>query len=66
MPYESEGSLKLYLREISKTPLLTAEEEIALSERIKNGDFKANFQLIEAPVVPKEVSESLKSKTNIA
>ena len=35
-------------------------------ERIKNGDFKANFQLIEAPVVPKEVSESLKSKTNIA
>ena len=35
-------------------------------ERIKNGDFKADFQLIEAPVVPKEVSESLKSKTNIA
>ena len=29
MSYESEGSLKLYLREISKTPLLTAEEELA-------------------------------------
>ena len=35
-------------------------------ERIKNGDFKADFQLIEPLVVPKEVSESLKSKTNIA
>mgnify|MGYP003439729248 FL=1 len=35
-------------------------------ERIKNGDFKDDFQLIEAPVVPKEVSESLKPKTNIA
>ena len=34
--------------------------------RIKNGDFNTHFQLIEAPVVPKEVSESLKSKTNIA
>ena len=35
-------------------------------DRIKNGDFKADFQLIEPLVVPKEVSESLKPKTNIA
>ena len=35
MAYESEGSLKLYLREISKTPLLTAEEEVSLAARIK-------------------------------
>jgi RNA polymerase primary sigma factor len=48
MAYESEGSLKLYLREISKTPLLTPEEEIALSERIKKGDEKARAHMIRA------------------
>ena len=48
MSYESEGSLKLYLREISKTPLLTAEEELALSERIKKGDPEARSHMIRA------------------
>jgi RNA polymerase primary sigma factor len=48
MPYESESSLKLYLREISKTPLLTAEEELDLSERIKNGDEEARAHMIRA------------------
>ncbi len=48
MPYESESSLKLYLREISKTPLLTAEEELNLSERIKNGDEEARSHMIRA------------------
>src|SRR6476660_5832286 len=48
MAYESEGSLKLYLREISKTPLLTAEEEVTLSERIKNGDPEARSHMIRA------------------
>jgi RNA polymerase primary sigma factor len=48
MAYESEGSLKLYLREISKTPLLTAEEEVALAERIKNGDQEARSHMIRA------------------
>src|SRR6478609_10478039 len=48
MAYESDSSLKLYLREISKTPLLTAEEEIALSERIKNGDPEARSHMIRA------------------
>ncbi|MFN7342303.1 MAG: sigma-70 factor domain-containing protein, partial [bacterium] len=38
MAYESDSSLKIYLREISKTPLLTVEEEIQLAERIRNGD----------------------------
>lgn len=28
MAYESDSSLKLYLREISKTPLLTLKEEV--------------------------------------
>jgi len=40
--------LKLYLREISKTPLLTAEEELALSERIKKGDPEARSHMIRA------------------
>ena len=48
MTYESEGSLKLYLREISKTPLLTAAEELALSARIKQGDAEARSHMIRA------------------
>ena len=48
MSYESEGSLKIYLREISKTPLLTGEEELALAERIKQGDPEARTQMIRA------------------
>ena len=48
MSYKSEDSLKLYLREISKTPLLTAEEELVLSERIKKGDPEARSHMIRA------------------
>jgi len=48
MAYESESSLKLYLREISKTPLLTAEEEVQLAGRIKLGDEKARAHMISA------------------
>jgi RNA polymerase primary sigma factor len=48
MAYESDGSLKLYLREISKTPLLTVAEEVALAERIKNGDPEARSHMIRA------------------
>ena len=48
MAYESEGSLKLYLREISKTPLLTAQEELDLSARIKAGDMEARSHMIRA------------------
>ena len=48
MAYESEGSLKLYLREISKTPLLTAQEELELSARIKAGDMEARSHMIRA------------------
>jgi len=48
MAYESEGSLKLYLREISQTPLLTAQEELDLSQRIKQGDPEARSQMIRA------------------
>ncbi len=48
MAYESDSSLKLYLREISKTPLLTIQEEIELAERIKNGDGEARAHMIKA------------------
>ncbi|MCX8496672.1 MAG: RNA polymerase sigma factor RpoD/SigA [Akkermansiaceae bacterium] len=48
MAYESDSNLKLYLREISKTPLLTVEEEKALAERIMAGDQKARTQMIQA------------------
>ncbi|MFT3991814.1 MAG: RNA polymerase sigma factor RpoD/SigA [Luteolibacter sp.] len=46
MAYESDSSLKLYMREISKTPLLSVEDEIALAERIKQGDNEARSLMI--------------------
>src|SRR5690606_35291156 len=48
MAYESDSSLKIYLREISKTPLLTIEEEVQLAERIKKGDAEARAHMIRA------------------
>ncbi len=48
MAYETESSLKLYLREIAKTPLLSPEEEVELAERIKMGDPDARSQMIKA------------------
>ena len=49
MAYEPDSSsLKLYLREISKTPLLTAAEEVALAERIQKGDAEARSHMIRA------------------
>ncbi len=48
MAYETDSNLKIYLREISKTPLLTVEEENALAERIKQGDKAAREHMIKA------------------
>lgn len=48
MAYDSDSSMKFYLREISRTPLLTIQEETALAERIKQGDQKARDQMIRA------------------
>jgi len=48
MSYDADSTLKLYLREISKTPLLTIEEENALAERIRMGDLEAREHMIKA------------------
>lgn len=48
MAYETDSSLKLYMREIAKTPLLTAEEEVELADRIRAGDDEARAHMIKA------------------
>ena len=48
MADDSETGLKIYLQEISGTPLLTVQEEIELAARIKKGDQKARAWMIKA------------------
>ena len=48
MADDSETSIKIYLREIRQTSLLTPQEEIELAARIKKGDQKARAWMIEA------------------
>jgi RNA polymerase primary sigma factor len=45
---ELDGGIKIYLREIGKTELLTPEQEIELAERIKMGDPEARSHMIRA------------------
>jgi RNA polymerase primary sigma factor len=44
----SLDSLRLYLREIGKVPLLTADQEVYLAKRIERGDMSAKTHMIEA------------------
>jgi RNA polymerase primary sigma factor len=41
-------SLRLYLSEIGKVPLLTADEEVSLAKRIERGDMEAKAHMVEA------------------
>ena len=45
---EGDSQVRLYLRDISKVPLLTKDQEIDLAKRTAEGDEKARARLIEA------------------
>lgn len=44
----ADDSVRLYLREIGKIPLLKADEELALAQRVVAGDRKAKDEMAEA------------------
>jgi len=44
----SMDALRLYLRSIGRVPLLTAEREVALAQRIERGDLVAKQEMVEA------------------
>ena len=44
----SDDSVRLYLREIGKIPLLSAEEELELAHRVVSGDKRAKDKMAEA------------------
>ena len=46
--YDGDASFTLYLHEIGQVKLLTAEEELRLAERIRQGDKEAREQMIKA------------------
>jgi RNA polymerase primary sigma factor len=47
-PGDNETGFQIYLREIAKFPLLTAEQEVELARRIKLGDQQARAEMVRA------------------
>jgi RNA polymerase primary sigma factor len=45
---EIENAIRQYLAEIGRFPLLTAEQELQIAQRVANGDHEAQQRLIEA------------------
>ena len=43
-----DDSVKMYLKDIGRVPLLSSQDELALAERMSNGDEEAKKQLINA------------------
>jgi RNA polymerase primary sigma factor len=44
----SLDSLGLFMREVGRVPLLTADQEVTLAKRVERGDMAAKTQMIEA------------------
>ena len=46
--FATDDPVRMYLKEIGKVPLLTPEEEVALAERMSQGDEEAKHRMTEA------------------
>ncbi len=47
-PTTTDDSLRMYLRDIGRIPLLSAAEEVSLAKRMERGDMEAKSRLVEA------------------
>jgi RNA polymerase primary sigma factor len=47
-PVATDDSLRMYLRDIGRIPLLSAAEEVSLAKRMERGDMEAKSRLVEA------------------
>ena len=48
LPSSERNTMRIYLQEIGKTPLLTPDEEVTLANRIQRGDKRARDKMISA------------------